>query len=339
MTSRELLPDLLAHAVGPAAWLVAGGSLLTMAGPARAGVAGSPAPASEQPDRVATLPASFDGIDDAFARRTFADSVGDGLVRGGSDVIEVASSQTCSDEPCLTRRARERGARYAVKLTVRAQGRDYDLSLELRDLASGETLASAEESCEVCGIREVATTIEELAALLQRRLRQTAESPTTLELRTRPSGARIRIDDRDVGAAPLSHAVEPGEHRVEASKPGYVPQIRVLSAVAGTREVVRFELEPAARDQPRRIAGWTLVGVGGAAVITGVTFLSLAGRPFRSRCSGADVDPDGDCRFRYETLPHGIAFTVAGVTAAATGVALLLVSQRRRARKGREALR
>nr|MBP7292390.1 hypothetical protein [Nannocystaceae bacterium] len=51
--------------------------------------------------------------------------------------------------------------------------------------------------------------------------------------------------------------------------------------------------------------------------------------PMRSRCSGENIDIEGHCKYRYDSLGAGIGVLVGGAAALATGVALLVVAKRR----------
>jgi hypothetical protein len=87
---------------------------------------------------------------------------------------------------------------------------------------------------------------------------------------------------------------------------------------------------PSKRMSPRttEIIAWTAIGVGVAALVGGITLLVLDENPVKSNCSGPQVDADGDCAFRYDTLGGGIGLTVAGVAVAGGGVGLLLWSRK-----------
>lgn len=122
---------------------------------------------------------------------------------------------------------------------------------------------------------------------------------------------------------------------------GFVEQSRTVEAVQGVRETVHFELLPAgdsargtrgAKDWKVPV-GWTFLGVGVAGTAAGVTFLVLDEAPYQAHCSGADVDPQGNCRQRYDTLWHGVAFTAAGGALLVTGAALLIVARSKRGRR------
>ncbi len=72
---------------------------------------------------------------------------------------------------------------------------------------------------------------------------------TSISVETRPPGARVRVDGKDVGVSPLTLSpVTPGTHRVEFSLPGYRLWSTTVTVAVGKRARVTASLE---RDTPR----------------------------------------------------------------------------------------
>jgi hypothetical protein len=84
------------------------------------------------------------------------------------------------------------------------------------------------------------------------------------------------------------------------------------------------------RSPALRIAGFTTLGAGAAAGVTGAILWGLDGRPHRGSC--ADPDPQGECPNMYSSRTAGIALTAAGISALSVGAALLVVDRVRRGR-------
>ncbi|MBC8068173.1 MAG: hypothetical protein IAG13_07555 [Deltaproteobacteria bacterium] len=74
-----------------------------------------------------------------------------------------------------------------------------------------------------------------------------------------------------------------------------------------------------------RIAGWTLVGIGVAAVIGGSVLVAIHEQPIESDCEGSHVDRFGNCEYRWNTVAGGATLLVGGLAAAGTGTALVVV--------------
>ncbi len=108
--------------------------------------------------------------------------------------------------------------------------------------------------------------------------------PAHLKMRTR-EGARVHVDGRLVGVAPLSAPVQlrPGRHEVRVVAPGRVTATRTMSFSRGQTRSFEVDLPPTVR---RRVA-WGLLGSGlGLAVAGGGT---LAGALVHQR-RAQDID-------------------------------------------------
>ena len=65
-----------------------------------------------------------------------------------------------------------------------------------------------------------------------------------VKLETEPPGAAVVLDGVALGTAPVEVALNPGSHRVKASKSGYFPSERAIAVVAGRAQTVRLTLVP-----------------------------------------------------------------------------------------------
>ena len=66
----------------------------------------------------------------------------------------------------------------------------------------------------------------------------------------------------------------------------------------------------------------------------GIALLAIDGRPYKQDCSGMNVDVDGRCRYRYDTLAGGAALTGVGIAAFVVGIStgLVVFSRKRNAK-------
>lgn len=300
------------------------------------------APASER--RAALLPLQVEGDLNEGWKSQIQQDVGRGLAQGGMEVADPASVLEasggvgdCSNAKCFQFLSQSVEARFVVRTRVAVADRSYAITIDIVDGEDGELAASSRESCELCGLAEVGELVTTQAAALRHKLDVLSLEPAVLAVTSDPPGATILIDGKEVGRAPLEHELAPGSHRAEARKRGYLDQTRTIDAVQGVRETLAFELLPTAKTQGggrdwKVPTGWALLGVGAAGLAAGVAFLVLDERPYRAECSGPDVDAFGNCRQRYGTLTHGIAFTAGGGALLVTGAALLIAA---RVAKGR----
>jgi hypothetical protein len=79
-----------------------------------------------------------------------------------------------------------------------------------------------------------------------------------------------------------------------------------------------------------RIAGWTLLGTGAALVGTGVALVVIDENPVERRCTPDNVDVNGVCRFRHNTLGSGIGVAAAGGAALVTAAVLVGLGYKRK---------
>lgn len=329
------------------AWSCAIGQVLAQA-PVEGGAAGEAraSATSPAPDAVAVLPLAVRGKLADRLPRTLEERLVAALRRGDAAILSAedlrAGAEPC-DETCLRAAALAAGAAYLVRAEVSVEGRDYALRLSLTRTGSGEELASVADTCEICGHEELAERVDDLAAALGRKLKAAVVPPPRLRVLGRPAGSRVTIDGQEVGVSPLELSVAAGEHEVVIEKEGFTGVRRRVAFVDGvveTLDLALVELPRAAAPAPvpprRRWVeplGWSGVGLGVGAAAGGVVLVALDQRPIRGDCQGANVDAEGDCKWRYDTLAGGVVLTVLGVAAIAVGAAIV-GRERQRARRG-----
>jgi len=303
-----------------------------------------------QREAVVVLPIPGAGLNERLVR-TLDKRVADGLRRGQFTVIaadEVRASVPageCGPE-CLRGIAGASGARYLVRTEVTVEGRDYNVKLALLRADTGEPVVTSAELCEICGHEELADRVGDQASSLRRKLGLVVEPPPRLRVLTRPHGSEVMVDGVRVGVTPLDTTFAAGDHEVTVHKPGFVAYQRSLRLVEGATETIADELlavpVPASvvvAPPPRRLApaGWAALAVGIAATGAGVGLIVLDERPIRRDCSGENIDAEGNCKWRHNTLAGGVVLGVAGVAAIAVGVALLVVDRKRSRRSPTQA--
>ncbi len=288
--------------------------------------------------RVVVLPPAIEGELPAARQQDLADALRGGLRRGEFEVIEAPPDSTCRTVACASEIADEVGADYAVTMRVVVDRRDYAIALDLVDAATGRTTAHSEQRCEVCGIAEAREIVDDQATRLRDRLDALTVEAPTLSFESAPPGAIVRLDGKVVGETPFERPVEPGPHRAEATKEGFVAEARAFEAVAGVRSTIRFELDRVPRSvryRKLRAFGWSALGIGAASVVTGIVLIAIDGKSNTVSCDGENVDPRGNCKFLYATLEPGIAVTAIGVALLGTGIGIALGTRDRPDRRAR----
>ncbi len=276
-----------------------------------------------------TPPVQIDGELGAQWRTEIDASVADGLRRGNFEVVTEPAD--CDDAPCWAAAADRAGATYVLRTQVTVGDRSYAVRVELLDGKTGQGVALGEDGCEVCGVDTAKKIVADQAATMRTKLDDLVSGPPMVVIDSTPAEAIAEIDGQTVGRTPVTRELSAGKHVVRVEKEGYVAVEREFLAVAGVQESLSLSLEPLSAALPRyRPWGWVGVGLGGASIATGIALLVLDERPAPGdRCRGDNVDPDGNCRFRWNTLAPGLIFTTAGVLAALAGTAVVVVSRPR----------
>lgn len=290
--------------------------------------------------RVAALPLQVAGEMPEHARANLESKVLAELKRADAEVIGPASlpetAQGCLDSACAREVGEAASANYVLRSTVTVDGADYQVELIVLSGTTGDVVASVGDTCDTCGLAEVASTVTDLATSVRRKLDAQATEPPKVVVNSQPAGATVTLDGEVLGVTPFDVEVPAGEHDLEITLDGHVKQRQRVMFVDGVHESLSFSLQPtpsAASEGPvdtddsagrgMRIAGFTALGLGVASVGAGVGFLVSNGQEDTSICSGTDVDADGDCRYTWDTTPGTIAFMAAGGALIITGAILV----------------
>jgi hypothetical protein len=251
---------------------------------------------------------------------------------------------SCGDIACWAQQGAEASAKFVIVASVAESFKIYDLGARLVRVRDAKVVATAADTCEVCGLADVEERFEALTAILRDKLDASLELPPRLSIRTDPPGAVVWLDDVEIGRTPLEYEGVPGFHRLSIQQRGYVPVERDLTLVGGIDEVLELDLvrqtgaTKGAHDRGTRrstrpwiVGGWTAVGVGLAGIAGGAALWAIDSTPAQSRCAGVDVDAFGNCRYLHDTLTGGIALVATGAAIGIVGAVLLGIGYKRRA--------
>lgn len=279
----------------------------------------APAIESTAPASVALEPVRFGDSGDERVAKAFEAALREQLA------ADMSLAPACTAEPCpavdddLPR----------IRVDVRERERDYTMTIAIVD-AQGNVAKTRDADCTVCTPTEAAT----VAANATRELMAAGSDRARLHVDSRPSGAEVWLDGMKVGTTPADLTTEPGPHTVEVRLAGHYNKAREIELQAGDEESVRLELsrDRGGQHKSMKIAGWTLIGVGVAALVGGITLMAIDENPIKSDCSGSHVDAFGNCEFRWNTMAGGATLLVGGLAAAGAGTALVVIgSSKRRA--------
>ena len=166
--------------------------------------------------------------------------------------------------------------------------------------------------------------------------------PARLDLSTRP-GARVVLDGRELGHAPLAGVTEvtPGTHELSVTAPGRVDFRQTLEASHAERLSVRAELPPT----PERRAAWATLGAAGGLTVAGGVTLGLALSAQRqatrldpregTTAAGPDRLDRYNERVRHRDGLRGATIGLWSTALVSAVVGSILVLSDRRGRRGR----
>ncbi len=255
------------------------------------------------------------------------------VVNTTQDVATAALA--CEDDKCRAIVLRDNGARYLLVPSISVEDQDYALKLTLFG-ARGQQIATLEETCSLCGLAEAEDVLADLGARIGRKV-EVASRASALTVTSDPAGARVFVGDELVGTTPFELPLEAGSHALRIELDGYITQQRNVDVVAGENQDLPFRLQQKPVDtaaQHRQVKvlkglGWTSLALGLGALSSGVALIVLDEKPITSDCSGANVDIEGNCRWRYSTLEGGIGVAVGGAVLIGTATALLVAARKR----------
>lgn len=225
----------------------------------------------------------------------------------------------CTVEPC------DPATAPRLRVSFAERERDYDVVVSVTH-GDGRT-AEAAVACTICTPDEAGQKVAGKALEL---LASPIDGPAWLAVTSSPSRATVEVDGKARGQTPVRIEIEPGVHTVVVRKAGHLAEQRRVDLDAGGEDVLRIEL-PADRSRQQRtqrIAGWSLIGVGIAGVVTGIALVATDEKPVKNNCDGIHVDRFGNCEFRWNTLGAGIGILVPGIIATAAGATLVTIGRR-----------
>ncbi|MFV8750762.1 PEGA domain-containing protein [Nannocystaceae bacterium ST9] len=296
--------------------------------------------------KVAILPLVVEGELPDTDRATLTDQLVGGLQRGAfavatPDEVEAAGERDCSKPNCIKKIAEKTGATHVVRTVVTVSDRDYTVRVELYDGSDGTTVISSSDGCEICGVADVGGLIETQAATLRTKLDALASGPAAIVVTSDPEGADVTLDGEPFGVTPLDKSIIPGDHTIRVSKEGYITIQEKRTFVEGARETLAYELDKVPNRLPKRPWGWASLGVGIAAIGGGVALTFMHDRPYKlgGKCSGDNIDAQGDCKFLYNTKWEGLAVGLVGGALLTLGIAVLVTTAKGKGKKGEAAMR
>lgn len=278
--------------------------------------------AAQAAPRVAALVPTLRPAGAPEVRDRFHEAVTRGLAAGGVDTVPaaelrmrlaVSEEQLACSGPgvCAARAAMTLRTDRLVATEVVVAGKDYTIRLKLIDTA-GREVAHAEETCDICTVKEAdeaATRVATKLATVNRVILQ--DSPGTAP------------------GAPIAPTPPP---KVEPTPPP-----KVEPAPAPRPAPAAVVAPPLSRvDRGRKPFPWRSVAIGSAAaglvgIAIGIPLVVIDGR--YTDCPAGTTDPMRQCKQINQTLGGGATVLTLGLAGAAASGVLFYLDYRSRHRK------
>jgi TolB-like protein len=259
-----------------------------------------------------------------------------------------------ADAACMAEIGGALGVEYLVYGEVSKLGDTFSLSLALLD--TGKASAVARENKKVTEKGKLLAEAENLARAVMRPLLDSRRGFLVLEVRE--NGAKVEVDGRTVGVAPLGGRLEltMGPHEVAISKDGFLPWARTLDVQSGQVSVEPVSMVPNQEfitdyeGRAHRMRTYAWISAGGAALFLSVAaavrlvddarFQDLVDKKYIERgpdCTatvpnynGTDYCPTDAGRLHnavgtVSSIEHADAIALGGVIAGAVSAALSVV--------------
>lgn len=218
----------------------------------------------------------------------------------------------CTEPTCIGGQIASAGAFGAilVRLSRRAARGPVQMTLEMVDPVSGSPRLTPITAL-LADVASTPATLQPLTAQLQGVMFSPPPPPPTLLVTVNVDGARVRVDEDELGESPVARVtLRRGRHVVQVTRAGYVSSRRTLELVDGQNERLDVILSPstvATGDEGTGAGGatfaatrgpelyeeplfWVAIG-GGVLVIAGVAI--GVGVGVSSANSGPPPDPMG----------------------------------------------
>lgn len=299
--------------------------------------------------RVAVMPLLAEGDVPPEVRTEAREAVEAALKSRKYELVDGRPpGKNCSDFECIHAVAEQADAQWVVQPALSTIDHDYGIAVRLYDFA-GNLKVSEETTCEICSYPDAVESIQTEASELKDPLLGFVANPygdreqesfeteggSTLSIRTEPEGAQVILDGERIGKTPIDIPVEPGLRDLEIHLRNHTDVVTTVRAPRDGTELLTYKLVENNDAQTRalRITGWTFSMVGIGLIGAGVPLLALEEQPVKNRCSGDDIDFNGTCRYRYDTLLPGALLTGFGIASLLTGITTGVIARARRGKK------
>jgi hypothetical protein len=288
--------------------------------------------------RVAVVNLRFIDVPD-LERKAWSEHIRQALEGRGLEVVSASSIKYVQDtstelfdcfaeDRCRTEIGRRLQADLLLTGTIAREKDEWQANLTLHATDLGTASKIQPVHCPSC-----------TSATFEQRLMETVSDMVNFDrglvrgvllVRTRPPGARIKIDGRPVGQAELEVTVVAGSHRLEATHENHDPLLVTVDVKPRERIEVDLKLpprtitsvEPPPQQPQQRQSWWTTRRIAGVAMAAAGVAMIIASIPLFV------IDGTSESHlYRYDTAAGAGALVGIGSALAVTGGVVLLTSK------------
>lgn len=179
------------------------------------------------------------------------------MERGQMETVlkEQGFQQTgvCTDASCVIEIGQLLAVGKMVIGSVGKIGRMFTLNVKLVDISTGEILLSLDEDVRGSIEDVFLTAVPSMSKALSREAATMKVMVGYLDVDSEPTGATVKVDQRNIGTTPLSGVeIEAGQHTIALSLENYAPREKTITLAKQSRESLSFTLSPTGEFLKRR---------------------------------------------------------------------------------------
>jgi hypothetical protein len=199
-----------------------------------------------------------------------------------------------------------------VTLDAGQTAQDRTVTLTVHWLDKGKDVRTEHRECERC----TDGTLRSTADTLMTALTGDDEPRGRVKIRSRPSGAKVSIDGKEVGTTPVSPRLLAGEHTVVFELGARPAQTRSVTVEAGQVSTVNVAFPEPPRPFRQKL---------GIAALAGGALLGASGG-FLIAIDEDDIKKPTQVQYHTETMLGGVALVASGAAVIGVGIYLLVSS-------------
>lgn len=197
-------------------------------------------------------------------------------VISGKDVEQayIASPKHCK-KACIRQMGHRLKVRYIAGAKVKSLVPHYfKIKLWIADTISGERIAVVNQKCDICYTKALGDRMSLSASNLAAELKKQEKEPGSILITSSPEGASIYIDDKYRGKTPKKVKVKAGAHLIKVSSDNYYTDQKEKRVTSGVETKFHCVLVKKEGTPTKDIIGYSTIGAGALAIGAGIIYMA-----------------------------------------------------------------